>query len=292
VREKQPARVHRVTITGLQPYTRYAYSVQAAGHRSDGTFRTAPSPGGSFRFAAYGDTRTQPERHAEVLASMLKFQPDFALQTGDLVENGASLPQWAEFFQVAAPMLRQVPYYPAEGNHELGGSPFFRYFPGPRDYSFDYGCAHFVVLDSNRPPPEWRAQETWLREDLQRSQGAAWRIVALHHTLFTASPGKFRRADSIRLFRRLIGILHDQHVGLVISGHEHNYEHFFSRGIHYLVTGGGGAPLVPPVRNAPFAVTVKMAHHHCELTVNPQRIAVRAVEPTGTEIERFEIQAP
>ena len=42
VREKQPTRVHRVTLTGLQPYTRYTYTVQAAGRRSDGNFRTAP----------------------------------------------------------------------------------------------------------------------------------------------------------------------------------------------------------------------------------------------------------
>lgn len=291
VGERRNTRYHRVRLAGLRPYTRYEYRVECSGQRREGSFRTAPLPSQPFHFAVYGDTRTQADQHARVVRSIQRFHPDFAIQTGDLVENGTAEAQWSTFFAVAAPLLQDAPYYPALGNHELGGAPYFRYFAVPREYSFDYGNAHFMVLDSNRPREEDALQESWLREELAAGAKSTWRIVALHHTLYISSTSPRRRRESAALRARLEPILQAGGVALVLSGHAHNYQHHFASGIHYVVTGGGGAPLIDLGAKTPTLVAARKAHHHCEVTIRGRRLWIRAVEPDGTTIEKFEVQA-
>ncbi|MDY0005011.1 MAG: hypothetical protein RBU30_27175, partial [Polyangia bacterium] len=57
--------------------------------------------------------------------------------------------------------------------------------------------------------------------------------------LFTFSnhPPDFALRDA------LLPILQATDVHLVVSGHNHLYERFFGHGIHFVVSGGGGAPL-------------------------------------------------
>jgi 3',5'-cyclic AMP phosphodiesterase CpdA len=241
---------------------------------------------------AYGDTRTNAEAHAAVLAQIAKFQPDFILQTGDLVENGTNEAQWAVFFNTAAKVLAHTPYFPALGNHERNGAPYFKYFDAPRDYSFDYGNAHFAVLDSNRPPAELAEQDEWLKKDLAAHQNATWRFVAFHHTPYTCVDIPARRIAAEVLRQRLEPIFLAGKVQLVINGHDHTYQHHFANGIHYVVTGGGGAPLYKIKLDTSFTKTAKSAHHDCEITIDGKTLALRAVEPDGTEIEKFQITTP
>src|SRR5690606_8497809 len=54
-----------------------------------------------------------------------------------------------------------------------------------RYYSFDWGAAHIVVLDSNRsftPGAPGDPQYQWLIDDLSRST-APWKIVCFHHPM-------------------------------------------------------------------------------------------------------------
>jgi len=97
------------------------------------------------------------------------------------------------------------------------------------------------------------AQVEWLRaglaavkaeeEELQRHDPAArlWRIVYLHHPLYTTLPGHTERSDSVGVRRNLEALLQD--ADLVVSGHSHGFEWLHSRAAPhqcYLVTGGGG----------------------------------------------------
>ena len=91
--------------------------------------------------------------------------------------------------------------------------------------------------------------------------------------------------------KRLEPILAEGRVQLVINGHDQDYQHHVANGIHYVVTGGGGAPLYSVTPDTPYVKTAKMAHHHCELTVNGSTIEIRAVEPDGNVIEEFTIDA-
>lgn len=292
VSESRAVRYHKVRISGMTPYTQYAYSIGIKGGDSAGsTFRTAAAPFQGFKFAAYGDNRTQPAVHKAVLARMMEFAPDFVIQTGDLVANGEMENQWDEFWEVVRPLVRNTPYYPALGNHERGGSPYYRYFDVKREYGFDYGNAHFIALDTNRPESEHRDQERWLRKELATHQDATWRIVFFHHTPFTCVAMEDRRKAAVRLRSRLEPIFREGKVQLVVCGHDHNYQHHLSNGIHYVVTGGGGAPLYEIRPDTPNLVKAKKAHHFCEIQVDGTSMSIRAVEPSGAVIEEFDLSA-
>ena len=286
-------RYHHLTIHGLKPYTRYAYQVTDGAKKSDSaTFLTAAPPTQSFHFIAYGDCRTQPDKHTAVLKRMMTFHPDFVLQTGDLVADGTNEAHWDIFWKTAEPLMRDTAYYPALGNHEKEGAPYFRYFPVPAEYSFDYGNAHFVALDSNRPETEWAAQEAWLKKDLLAHQGATWRIVYFHHTMYTCVDKPDRRDLAKILSARLEPIMIAGKVQLVVNGHDHDYQrHVPPSGVTYLVTGGGGAPLYTVTPDTPYVKKAVMAHNDCEITVQGTTLSVRAVEPDGTEIEHFGLTA-
>ncbi len=291
VKETKPTRTHRVTLSGLKSYTRYPFSVTCAGETKSGQFITAPPKNKPFHFVAYGDNRTQPDKHAAVLARMIQFNPDFIVQTGDQVADGNNEAQWAEFWKIAGKALSETAYYPSLGNHERHGAPYFRYFALPAEYSFDYGDVHFTALDSNRPESENAAQEAWLQNDLAAHQNAKWRIVFFHHTVYTCVDKPDRRVQSAARAKRLEPIFLAAHVQLVINGHDHDYQRHVAKGITYLVTGGGGAPLYEVTPDTPFVKKAKKVHHHCELSVNGDTISVRAVEPDGSVIEAFSIKA-
>ncbi len=286
-------RYHRLKIAGLKPYTRYAYQVTEGGKASKpATFLTAPKPDQPFHFIAYGDTRTQPDKHASVIARVLTFHPDFVIQTGDLVADGTNESQWDVFWQIETPLLRDTAYYPALGNHEKEGAPYFRYFGVPQEYSFDYGNTHFVALDTNRPDSELKQQEEFLRKDLLAHQKATWRVVFFHHTPYTCVDKPGRRELAKALSARLEPILVEGRVQLVVNGHDHDYQrHVPPSGITYLVTGGGGAPLYPVTPDTPYVKKAKSVYNDCEITVDGGTIKVRAVEPDGTEIEHFTLTA-
>lgn len=290
-KDDAPTRYHRVLMTGLKPYTRYAYTVTCEGVSKSGGFITAAPVRQPFKFVAYGDNRTQPQVHASVLASMSKFKPDFVIQTGDQVADGNNEAHWDEFWQIAGKTLSETAYYPSLGNHEREGAPYFRYFGVPAEYSFDYGNVHFTALDSNRPEAEYTAQQEWLKKDLQAHQDAKWRIVFFHHTVHTCVDKPGRRAESLERAKRLEPILQEGHVQLVLNGHDHDYQRHVAHGITYVVSGGGGAPLYSVTPDTPFIKKANMAHHHCEVNVNGDTMSIRAVEPDGSVIEQFTLQA-
>ncbi|MEI6467560.1 MAG: metallophosphoesterase family protein [Verrucomicrobiota bacterium] len=285
------ARFHHVNVDGLKPGTPYRFRVESDGAKAEGAFRTAVKPGRPFTFAAWGDNRSQPERHAEVAAALTKFKPDFILNTGDLVAYGPGEPLWTQFFEIERALLRASPVYAVPGNHEMNASAYFAYFPFPHDFTFDYGDAHFVALDSNLSAANLAKQVEWLKADLAAHQSARWRIVFLHHPVYTCTDRPARRGEAEVTRKRLEQTLQDGRVQLVLSGHDHNYQRHEAEGITYIVTGGGGAPLYDLKADTPNVKAAKAAHHHVEVSVQQDLMKVRAVEPTGAVIDSFEIRS-
>src|SRR5262249_45399236 len=76
-------RVEKTTLTGLKPNTPYDYDIAASGDGGKGSFKTPPfGPTGPFRFVVYGDNRTRPDVHRNVMAQLMKHGiPDFVVQT-------------------------------------------------------------------------------------------------------------------------------------------------------------------------------------------------------------------
>jgi hypothetical protein len=107
---------------------------------------------------------------------------------------------------------------------------------------------------SDRTPEDYDvAQIEWLRSALEEvrneetelqandANARIWRVVYLHHPLYTSTPSHAERGDSIGVRSNLEEILRDADV--VISGHSHGFEWLHSGAAPhqcYLVTGAGG----------------------------------------------------
>ena len=109
------------------------------------------------------------------------------------------------------------------------------------------------VLDSNtlgrtqmklRQGPD-EPQLRWLAEALETS-GARWKVVAMHHPMYTPRRCKwFRfgcRGEDAALRPELEPIFQEYGVDVVFQAHQHLYARLKSqRGIRYFVTGAGGS---------------------------------------------------
>src|SRR5581483_7491202 len=238
-----------VTLTGLKAGTVYEYSVPGKDVLR-GSFKTPPAAGAPFEFIVYGDNRTRHDVHRKVAAAVLKYSnPDFVLQTGDMVESGSDPALWPIFFDIERELLRKTAIFPAIGNHERNARDYFEFFQAAPYYSFNWGSAHIAVFNSdyaNTAPGEagrqafWNEQKAWLEEDLKKNQNAAFRFVAAHHPPMSAVA---KRQEFNAHVGELVPIFEQNHVTAALFGHDHNYQHYLKNGIHYVISGGGGAPL-------------------------------------------------
>lgn len=97
-------------------------------------------------------------------------------------------------------------------------------YPRMTNFSFDYGNAHWTIVDSN-PYVDWTGPDLlgWLARDLAASQGATWRFVAFHHPPFNSAREHFEQQQT----RLLAPVLEAGKVDMVFNGHVHNYQRTF-----------------------------------------------------------------
>ena len=296
VEEKTADRIHEVRLSGLEIETLYHYKVLSGRDASAGrTFQTAVRPDSPFRFIYYGDNKNGPHMHRRNALQISAEKPHIVLQCGDLVSEGEVYSQWERlFFTPAKPLIDHVPLYPSLGNHENNAKHYFNYFSLPTTveswYSFDYGNAHFVVLDSNTESEE---QVEWLVEDLETSD-ATWKFVSFHHPPFTAG-GNYYTKNRIRLKNLLHPIFEKQGVDIVFNGHDHNYER--SRPIvskqgeapvTYIVNGNGGTPL-RYIGKREWTVVAKRVFGYTRVDIDGERLELHGKTIDGEVIDSFVI---
>jgi hypothetical protein len=94
-------------------------------------------------------------------------------------------------------------------------------YPRMANYSFNYGNAHWTVLDSN-PYVDWTNKELndWVANDLASAKDATWRFVMFHHPGFNSSREHYEQQH----MRLLAPIFEAGKVDIVFNGHLHNYQ--------------------------------------------------------------------
>jgi predicted MPP superfamily phosphohydrolase len=289
--------VEKTTFTGLKSGTTYEYSIP--GHDElKAKFKTASTAAEPFEFVVYGDTRTRHDVHRKVIAAVLaNSKPDFILQTGDLVADGNDPALWPIFFDIEGGLLRQTAFYPMLGNHERNSSNYYEYMQNAAYYSFNWGNAHFSILDSDMGnfaisesgrQAFWKQETDWLEQDLAKNQKAEFRFVAAHHPPITAVA--HRQGDNPHM-TALMPMFERYHVTAAFFGHDHNYQHYVKNGVHYVVTGGGGAPLYD-VDKPPQEITIKVAttENFVRVRVNGKVAQMDAFIPDGTKLDAAELE--
>jgi acid phosphatase type 7 len=94
------------------------------------------------------------------------------------------------------------------------------------NYSFDYGNAHWIVLDSN-PYVDFtdKTLSDWITADLASpaAQKATWKFVMFHHPGFNSSREHYEQQQT----RLLAPVFEAGKVDVVFNGHVHNYQRSF-----------------------------------------------------------------
>lgn len=201
-------------------------------------------------------------------------------------------------------------------------------FPRMLNFSFDYGDAHWVVLDSNLYT-DWSNPEVreWLEKDLASTK-RNWKFVVYHHSAFHTNR---KHQDGVRM-RLISDLLEKYKVDVVFTGHVHTYERThpikftlrrgenqealldeFGRptgdividrnydgvkntkpdGIIYVVSGAGGATLhsegVPDELKPHTAKVIAFRHSYTVSDVDGDTLTVRQFSASGQELDRFVI---
>jgi len=289
VSHNQPIKVHEITIDGLHPQTAYRYQIQSGSLIASSTFKTAPAQNAPFTFVVYGDSRSYPKIHRQIVEGMLDASPDLIIHTGDLVANGKKYQQWGEqSFTPLTGVIDHIPIFPSLGNHDKNGDYYYAFFSLPDNgtkkfreawYSFDYGDAHFVALDSNREYKPDSIQTKWLEKDLAASR-ATWKFVFFHHPLYSSGEHKssLKHRDAwAKLFMKY-------GVDIVFNGHDHIYERTYPiasisapslKPVPYVVTGGGGAEL-HKTQPQLWTAHSESTHHFIVVKVNDNTLKLTA----------------
>jgi len=228
--------------------------------------KSGEQPAPSFSFIYMSDTQPDPENNnysswGELLKKAAgKNRPAFIMIGGDLINDGNDQEEWNRFFAAGGEVLKNMKLYPAVGNHE-NPELFRRLFELPSNgpinrqetfYSFDYGNAHFTVLDSNAMGGAEQEDLAWLQKDLSSTKQPN-KIVMFHHPPYPAIaiPKDMDRAQAIQ--QAFVPILEANEVDLVLSGHQHVYMRTFplrhgkrdEHGIVYLIGNSGGKHYPP-----------------------------------------------
>ena len=124
-------------------------------------------------------------------------------------------------------------------------------FPRSANYSYDYGDAHILCLDSNAyVDPTDKDLQSWIDFDLSGTD-ASWKFVVYHHPAFNVGNEHYEEQHM-----RALSPLFEKHgISLVFSGHEHTYQR--TRPIKFAPSDLTGAKDAPKgKRLVPGAFTV------------------------------------
>ncbi len=129
-------------------------------------------------------------------------------------------------------------------------------------------------------------ERDWLDKALARADaepGVTWRIVVVHHGPWSSGP---HGGNPRILAARLPEMWRSHHVDLVLSGHDHIYERGAARGLKYIVSGGGGAPLYRIKAEDDTASKVESTLHYIEAKIDKKHFGMVVHRADGSILER------
>lgn len=259
---------HEVKISGLNPATKYYYTLTDAnsstyqGNDSDRYFQTSPEVGsrepitiwalGDFGNGSAGQlgVRNGFESHTN------NQHTDVWIWLGDnAYGDGTDAEYQSKVFEVYPDQLKNTVVWPCPGNHDYGSidllnnGPYYDIFSLPENgeaggepsgeegyYSFDYGNVHFVSLNSEYIV--WFLTSSsqmveWLRDDLEQNT-LDFTIVYWHKPPYSKGSHDSDTETYMALMRSVINpVIEEYNVDLVLTGHSHGYERSYLLNGHH-----------------------------------------------------------
>jgi hypothetical protein len=242
-------------------------------------------PGQSIRVVAMGDFGTGSSGQRDVAAAIVRTGRaapfDFGLTLGDNFYpsgmTGTDDTRWRDWWEALYGPLG-ITFYPSLGNHEWysddGAAAEIAYrsptwnLPAPY-YAFTAGPVEFFAVDTTEVS---EAQLLWLDRAVASST-SRWKVVYGHHPIFApernAKAGLYMTYMQARLWPVIRG-----RVDAYLCGHQHAMAHMEPRdGVHFFMSGGGGAPLGKVSKKAPGARFAESTFGY--LTLEADAVAMR-----------------
>ncbi|MFJ5769000.1 metallophosphoesterase [Psychrobacillus sp. NPDC093180] len=231
--------IHKTAVNELTPGTEYQYRVgdgTEEGWSEIGIFRTEVNDEEPFNFLFFTDTQSQDAAGFVLWTKLfelgLEKYPDtkFALHSGDIVEDGSVMSQWELFLQASKGLSQKIPFMSVLGNHDVygnGESIYNSLFAYPQNgpegkkgfvYSFDYGNATFLMLNSEFGVQDMEQQQQWIRQEVEKSN-KEWIIAMYHRPAYKSNPLTGVNATATTF----APLLEELNVDLVLNGHDHSY---------------------------------------------------------------------
>ncbi|MDD6021938.1 MAG: metallophosphoesterase [Acutalibacteraceae bacterium] len=231
--------MHKITVSGLEAGTDYTYKIgDGADLSREGSFTTDDGDD-EVNAVVFADIQASSIENFNVGARavttayrMVGDKLDFAVNLGDFT-NDSTDEEWNYYAEAFDKINLTSTLVPVAGNHDgLGKYHWFNNMfnldtsksvqnLNGVNYSFDYGNAHFAVLNTNDMLTVSYSQLKWLEKDMN-SSSSDWKIVLMHKTPYSlGKDGKW--PDAMYLQEALSDVCDKCGVDLVLSGHDHQY---------------------------------------------------------------------
>lgn len=250
--------VNHVDLSGLEPSTKYTYTISVGEKTSkEYTYETPAFGSDSFSFAAVGDPQLyyssldkNVEGWTKTVNEVLSDGTDysFLFSLGDQINeyyaaDGSNLDkveaEYSGFFNNES--LSSIALATLVGNHDNGNNStlYTEHFQmpgvtaygqnkeGDGDYSFTYGGVQFMVLNtSNLSIADHKA---FLEETLKKNPDANWNVVCFHKSMYSVA-SHVTEEDIVQLRTGLSPIFKELGIDVVLQGHDHVYARSYIMG--------------------------------------------------------------
>lgn len=320
--------VHVVELVGLDPFTTYYYTVGNDVQTFDEIYKTktAPEKGTDFRLVSLSDIHDNSGKiWQNMVHRIVEKEPDLMFFIGDMITWGDARPWNSSFFIPGNPALKQTAVLTVTGNHETNDKPsategnptpttYFDYFSLPSHgyidsnndfidprgesyYALDYGDVRLIGFDLNgnslySPSFESGSQQyQWLDNQLENAD-SKWIFMFAHVSIYSSS---YHAQWSAKEKAAMTPLL-EKHAAagkkiIVFSGDEHNFEHLYKAGVHYVRPGASTTNIREQFNMAdmPYSLLFNKTQGFSTIDVieNGEKVLLTARDSTGVEFYSY-----
>jgi 3',5'-cyclic-AMP phosphodiesterase len=199
----------------------------------------------SFHFAILGDRTGEavPGVYERAWQEVAAEHPAFVVSVGDTIQgldDAAADAEWRQVERILDP-FRRFPLYLAPGNHDiwsqLSERAFEKYAGHAPQYGFDYGPAHFTILDNSRSDQLSGDEMAFLEKDLELHKAQPLKFIVSHRPSWLINVIFGNPDFPLHQLAKKYGVRY------VIAGHIHQMLHVDLDGVMYLSMGSSGGHL-------------------------------------------------